>query len=141
MAKAWLGMTRSHSQAHANQPGPEPDDNMKRGDDRGADPLTFVETITRQQRYTMPPGLTTVDYIPPSLTQSWAEVYGEVLRFMREACSEAREKERAFRWLGFLPQLLLHQPRRMRGTRAWTTILRRRLQHWKDRRIDLLVKD
>lgn len=106
-----------------------------------ADPFGLVDALDGGTCFHAPPDLITADNIPHSLTQEWADVTGDVLTMAREAGQDPQQRERGLKWPGFLPQFLLHIPPKMQNMHSLRCILGKRLRQWKDRKMDVLVRE
>ncbi len=57
----------------------------------------------------MPDGLQTVEFIPNCLKEEWIDAWNCVHRFRATAVTQ-EDKDRALKWVLWLPQGLLHVP-------------------------------
>jgi hypothetical protein len=82
----------------------------------------------------------TVEIIPNSLLDEWTEAWNDAHRQRQSAATE-EEKERALKWILWLPQGLLHAPRRGEtgGARQYREPARRFVM-WRHRDMLGLVK-
>ena len=71
----------------------------------------MIESLTIHQCARMPMGLQTVEFIPNSLKDEWTKAWNDVHR-MRDAAWTTEERDRALKWILWLPQGLLHAPSR-----------------------------
>ena len=70
-----------------------------------------LDSLTVEQCAVRTPGLQTIEYIPNLLQEEWTEAWNAVRMLWHAAVSE-EEKERAMKWIMWLPQGLLHAPQR-----------------------------
>jgi hypothetical protein len=82
----------------------------------------------------------TVEIIPNSLHDEWTEAWNDAHMHRQSAVTE-EERERALKWILWLPQGLLHAPRRggKGGARQYMELARRFLM-WRQRDMLGLVK-
>ncbi len=82
----------------------------------------------------------TVEIIPNSLQEEWTEAWNAAHR-LRQAEVTEEERERALKWILWLPQGLLHAPRRggKNGTRQYMELARRFVM-WRQRDMLGLMK-
>ena len=71
----------------------------------------IIDSLTITQCAVRPPGLQTVKIIPPALQDEWAEAWNDA-HMQRQSALTEEERERALKWIMWLPQGPLHAPKR-----------------------------
>ena len=81
----------------------------------------------------MPAGMRTMEFIPNSLHDEWTEAWNATHR-RRDAPDTEEDKERALKWILWLPHGLSHSPQRggKNGVRQYRDIARRFVM-WRQR--------
>ena len=87
-----------------------------------------------------PPGMQTIEYIPNSLQEDWTEAWNSV-HMLRQAAVTEEEKDRAMKWILWLPHGLLHAPQRG-GSKGNSQYMEqaRRFVRWRQRDMLAIVK-
>ena len=88
----------------------------------------------------MPMGMQTVEFIPNSLQDEWTGAWNTVYRMREEALTD-EERDRALKWILWLPQGLLHASSRggKKGARQYREMARRFVA-WRKRDMQGLLK-
>jgi hypothetical protein len=109
-------------------------------DSRAYDGWDVIDSLTVTQCALRPPGMQTVEVIPNSIQDEWTEAWNAADR-QRQAAETEEEVERALKWILWLPQGLLHAPRRggKNGARQYRELARRFVM-WRQRDMLELMK-
>ncbi len=78
----------------------------------------IIDSLTITQCAVRPPGMQNVEIIPNSLQDEWTEAWNDAHR-QRQSTVTEEERERALKWILWLPQGMLHAPRRGGKGGAW----------------------
>ncbi len=112
---------------------PDPDSKVYGGWD-------VIDHLTVDQCTNRPTGIHTVEVIPNSLREEWIEAWNAA-HMLRQAAMMEEENERALKWILWLPQGLLHAPKRgeKNGARRYKELTRRFVM-WRQKDMLGLVK-
>jgi len=109
-------------------------------DARGYGGWDAIDSLTVDQCARMPMGMQTVEFIPNSLQDEWTGAWNTVYRMREEALTD-EERDRALKWILWLPQGLLHASSRggKKGARQYREMARRFVA-WRKRDMQALLK-